>query len=273
MLFSAYLVKESMVADQLLCRWLMVTGFRRKGGQVDELLSCHSVASLGTCEGLAMIDKKLENPRKVVTLRGICEAVAVPSYPQAGREITLGLAAQPTNAKTAVQTALLYLHVNYDYIKEVITRELQRPPYIDFKSRQRLNQHGIPFDQHQWRDMDLIFHIPPYWNVACLAPTMLIAILRMLWRLPPLKGWSVVGMFEPDGRVYAFPILSESYVQKAQRGDTLVVPAPNAAQIKTAVQENGLDLEAMGVKLIGVRNVMEIICWAVIGKDPNLVLG
>lgn len=117
-----------------------------------------------------------------------CEASAVLCLNgQAGRIIISGKGENNCSMRTAIKDALYFIrkfHVAPE--AKVLDHLMGRPADVDFDKL--LN--------HQDEPIDIIVHVPPYYNAAYLGPSLVLALVAMLWRLPPLKRWSAVGGFD-----------------------------------------------------------------------------
>ena len=179
------------------------TGFRRKEGYVGQFFNNNNkrnISTLGHCPTILMLlDDDVDNDGKKESfsypMRIFSEAVAVPTTQSQGQRIILGLATQPTHAKSAVDTAIIFVQEHLDALTDL----MGMPPYIDFKRCIRLR----PDPAHPGKTiavagnaaMDITMHVPPYYSAFFLAPSMVVAIVMMLWRQPceALRTWSVVG--------------------------------------------------------------------------------
>lgn len=180
------------------------------------------------------------------------EAVAIPSYHRQGRRIIVGLGAQPTHAKTAIEAAVFWVEKHLDVVQELVGK----PPYIDFLNNTRLHQDGrTPGDPIKGNcHVNVFLHVPPHASAFFLAPSMVIAIVMMVWRLPSekLKTWSAVGSFDLMGRLHGYPDLGDTYVKLLiEYGiDTLLV---SSEQLK----DDPTDLQ--GLNVICCENVLDMV--------------
>lgn len=149
------------------------------------------------------------------------EAAAIPCLGRKGRLITLGLATQPSNAQTGVESAINFVKRNGQWIADQLSSGPNPyrypPPYIDWEGHVRLNQQtGEVMTKDA--DVDIILHLPPHVNASYTAPSMVVAIICMLWRLPchKIKTWSLMGTFDLDGRLYGCSKVNKGYVELAE---------------------------------------------------------
>lgn len=262
-------------------------GFRPVEDPISTLLTVDSVPSLGLCPSapIVTVPGKGEDPVwHSVTRFVYSEVAAIPSDPHEGKEVVLGLAAQPCNVQAALHSAREYLKDRYNWIAGLMNTVLGKEhPYVDLGTRRRLQvtgkNAGKPFAEGVSRHMDLIFHTPPGCNAAFLAPSMILATITMLWKLPSLqlRGWNVVANLTADYNLYGYPALSYHYLQEAKdigNFDTLLVSHDNAEQLRAAVEDRGETLEGLGMRVIGCSTMDEMVCWAILGKDPaEVVMG
>ena len=231
---------------------MTATGFKKK--PEDRLLtnSPNNISSIGYCPALLLVfDRSLSKPLVVDKGRGgsvtttrqeeegeeeqrypvivthvFSEVAAIPTVNRPGRRIILGLATQPTPAKNAVDAAIFWVERNLD----ALTQLMGKPPYIDFNRNVRLRQDPHHPDKAvaDKADVDIILHVPPYITAFFLAPSMVIAIVMMLWRQPcdKLRSWSAFGSLDLMGQLYGYPELTPYYMKSAiQEGfKTLLVP-------------------------------------------------
>ena len=78
-----------------------------------------------------------------------------------------------------------------------------KKPRIDLLRCTRLREDGSEAKDSY---VDIVLHIPPHCSAAFLAPSVVIAATVVLWRLPPLRGWAVVGTFDTDGRLTGYTL-------------------------------------------------------------------
>lgn len=241
------------------------------------------MTSIGYCPALLITGVNITEPGKpprmgTELLNVFFEAAAIPCYPHQGKEVILGLAGQPCRVKAAYQMARVYLEHNHDFIGKLIAKELKKPhPYIDLKNRHRLNPNGLPFaeDPEGLRDVEVLFNSPPGCNAEYLLPSMILAMICMQWQLPSLKGWVVAGTFtSTDWELHGYPNLNYLYLTmaKERQAHTLLLPKANAEQIIKDVKDHNETLEGLGMRVIGCNTMHEMVCWAILKKDPAQVL-
>lgn len=99
----------------------------------------------------------------------------------------------------------------------------------------------------------------------------------MVWRLPPLCDWCAVANLHSqekgDWRLYGYPWLNYDYIEAAQSLGicNFLVDEKNAQQIVKDVTDKNMTLEGLGVRVLGCRFMEEMICWAILKKDPKEV--
>lgn len=190
------------------------------------------------------------------------EAAAIPSYPHKGQIIIPGIASPSSSANVAVRSALAYVKGHQRELRELFGG----PPYIDINRLVRLSfkddndpdnrypPRGEPLTGHA--DVDVILHVPPYVDVTFLAPAMVIAIVMMQWRLrsAPLQ-WSAVGSFDPEGNLYGYPFMDQTYVNACKNWGFkhMLLPKANAEQFLALAQGND------GMEVLGCNNVFDMV--------------
>lgn len=185
-----------------------------------------------------------------------------------GRVVALGLAGQPSNVQAALQLALDYLEKNYEWIATFIETELgMQHPYIDLRTKQRPQDTGEPYAEGESRNVDLIFHTPPECDAAFFAPSMILATIIMLWRLPSLMlaRWNVVANLTRESVLYGYPNLNYYYKESAMDNgiDTFLVSQDNAKQLNDAAKKKRKNLKRMGVRVLGFQTMDDMVRWAI----------
>lgn len=284
-----------------MCGWVCLqyeTGYHRKEEHESQLMDYKSVASIGYCPALVTICATIPNPQpgeddwpswhKLT----FTEAAAVPSDTRDGERVVLGLAAQPTNAKTALAYAWKYLDTYYDaFWKPRIIAYTGKPnPYIDYKAFKRLRtegqKQGEPFTDEMkkktgeivkhWGNVDLVFNVPSIANAAFTAPSMVVSILLMLWQLEPRSDWCVTGIIgpKPDFLVNGYGQMHYGYFHIA-RGNHIrhiLLSVEDAELLRGVVAQRGETVEQFGMRLIGCKNMHEMVSWAIFKKKLADVL-
>lgn len=192
----------------------------------------------GYCHGMVILfSHEIKGP---VCVRGLAEATALrcPTG-QLGKIVLLGLASTSCPAGEGVKQSIDFMNENYEALK---TRFQEKTLYIDWEGRSR---HG-----HQIEGYDFLLRIPEGFASVYLSGTMVVAIISMLWRKPPLTGWSVVGSFDPDGLLGSFPLLSRAYLEDACTVgiSTVLVPWANREQLLAELKQGHRDVESRGPK-------------------------
>lgn len=222
-----------------------------------------NVCSVGHCPALLMLlDNEPTSPRKGCRYYQplFSEAGAVLSYPRKGKVIIPGLASQqPSHANTAVNGALAWVKRNLEEIKAYMGQ-----PYIDLEELViRLpTTSKTKTEEGRGPDVDVILHVPPYANASYLQPSMIIAIVMVVWRKKVnFYDWSVVGHLDGEGRVFGYPQVDRYYLEEMRRLDfkTIVTSPRDADQLKAVAEEVGMDLEAEGLRIIGCAHMMDMI--------------
>ena len=241
------------------------TGFKQKEGYVGQLFNNNNKRNISTLGHwptiLMLLDSDVDKGGKKeyfnYPVQIFSEAVAIPTTQSQGRQIILGLATQPTHAKTAVHTAILFVQEHLDALTDL----MGMPPYIDFNECIRLRPDpahpGKAIPAADNAAVDIIMHVPPYYSAFFLAPSMVVAIVMMLWRQPceALRTWSVVGGLHDDEPLHGYPKLDDRYISEADETGfkTLLVPTANVKQI----EDQGLDLK--GITVVGCDTMMDML--------------
>ena len=203
---------------------------------------------------------------KVFPTSILSEAAAIPCQGSSGSVTISGLAEQATFARTAVLGALHYIKLNLPMLEGLMGKK----PRIDLLRCIRLREDGSEMEGSY---VDIVLHVPPHYSAAFLAPSMVIAIMVMLWRLPPLRGWSVVGTFDTAGRLTGYPRLDHLYLSEARHLGlhTLVVPQMNARTLKKNAKKRHMDLKALGLKVYGCKDMVDVVKLMLLGEKPQAV--
>jgi len=119
--------------------------------------------------------------------------------------------------------------------------------------------------------MDIILHVPLDAPAAYLAPSMVMAIINMVWRRPHTMGCSVVGTFDRKGTLEGYPTLNQNYLIHAEELhlDKVALSTANADSIKASLKANGTDIDNFGVQLVGCQNMMEVIKFLALDQLPR----
>ena len=223
------------------------------------------MSSLGVCLALLVLVGAPEAQNSKEMYRSfLSEAAAVPCPGREGKIIISGIASRATNARTAVLGALDYVKRNMNALIQVLGK-----PRIDLLRCLRLRESGT--DMTKDGHVDIILHVPPHFSASFLAPSMVIAIVLMLWRRPYARGCSVVGSFDTYGRLTGYPCLSAPYIEEARRMNirTLVLSRQNANSLKEAARVQKIDLRKMRLTIVGCKDMMEVVRVVILGETLN----
>lgn len=189
---------------------------------------------------------------------GISEVAAL--YCPANREgkvIISGLGAEDSYARTAIEQALYWFKKNH-----LKREENDRPlvhklglPYIDMDAMRNLG--GDP--------VDIVLHVPPTYDATFLAPSMVLALIAVLWRLPPLRGWSAAGGLDISGNIVDYPKLGYYYVKEAKAHGihTMLVSEFNAETIIADMAKGDLTPEGEEVTIRGFKDMMAMVGYVI----------
>lgn len=149
--------------------------------------------------------------------------MAIPVSGRKGTVVHSGIAALPSNTRTASIAAQCYVRHHYEQLRT--TAFGGRKPYIDLEKLIRNGDAGKP--------VDVWLHVPQVSNATFLAASMVVALITMMWRKPSLIRWSVVGAFTNEGFLYGYPSLNYTYLQYgAKHGiTTIILPYDNRPHI------------------------------------------
>lgn len=203
------------------------------------------------------MQKYLSPPSLTCHVLGLSEASALLCLDgQAGQVITTGIGQDGCQASSAIKDATYFLkkyHLTQPI--KVLDQLLGTPSFIDYE--RLVNHQGMP--------VDILFHIPPHHNAAFLGPSMVLALIAMLWRLPPLTTCSAVGGFDIHYNLEPYPSLDTSYVDNAlSRGlRTLLVPLKNEEEIRTDMATRSETPEGKGVVLKGFATMMGMVEYVI----------
>ena len=230
-----------------------MAAFERQESYISDLDSVGGLTPMGYCPALLFL-KGVEPDNHGVTMEpSHSEAACVPCHPLDGKLIITGLASGYNHARTSVQSAVLFVR---EHLERLTT--LLGTPSIDFEKRVRLNSYGKPIKDGA---VDIILRVPPYFDSALFAASMVMAIITMIWRKPSLRDWSVAGTVRPDGMLIGFPIADELYLEEADncRFKTIVLSKSNAEAALTAATAQRLDLQQMQMRVISCETMMDVV--------------
>ena len=222
---------------------LCYQGFERKATYSEHLLNLKGISSIGYCRALLILVGKFEKGDEeegVFYKTMFSEAAAIPCPGRKGQLITPGSASRSTYARVAVELAVDFVRGHLEELEGLLGN-----PRVDLEKLVRLREDGSQID-----DVDVVLHIPSQVSATFLAPSMVIAIINMLWRRPSCHGWSFVGSFDTEGRLSGYPLLVAEYIEEAVRQGftTLVAPTENIKQLVESAREHDLDLPKMGMR-------------------------
>ena len=222
-----------------------VAGFDMKPTFAEQLGYLKGISSVGYACALLKLTGKFDGKPGTYTQIMFSEAAAIPCPGRNGRIIYQGSCAKSTSARTAVRLA-------YHYVKRCMSEleEFLGKPRIDLVRLVRMREDGSVMKDGA---VDVVLHIPVHVSAAYLAPSMVMALVFMLWRLPPRPGWSFVGSFSLDGRIVGYPNLDKSYLDQASesRYKVLVLPKADARKVIQAARDHGFLPKHKGLRVVG----------------------
>ena len=239
-----------------------VAGFDMKPSCTQQLRYPKGMSSVGYAYGLLKLTGKIGGKFGIFTESTFSEAAAIPCPGRDGRIIYQGFYSKSSSARTAVRLA-------YHYVKRCMSEleEFLGKPRIDLVRLVRLREDGSVMKDGA---VDIALYIPEHVSAAYLAPSMVMALVFMLWRLPPRTRWSFVGGFAYSGRLSGYPNLGKSYIDRASKSDyeVLVLPKADARKVVQAARDHGFLPEHKGLRVVGCEFMMEAIKAATVGHFP-----
>lgn len=175
--------------------------------------------------GYALVTlRAADNPSRIYYHLVMTDAAAVPIEEGEGQIRYSGIVAEGSHSRTAAQSAVAFVQANQS---RLIERMGQTEPYIDVVHKARRNAKGEIMNG-AWSNVDILLHVPGYSNASFLAPSMVFALLSMMWRKPPLVKWSFVGGLGPyDRKLVGYPELKHTYLDGATVLDVSVLLVPS----------------------------------------------
>lgn len=188
---------------------------------------------------------------------GLSEAAALhcPASKE-GKVLVSGLGEENCSARIAIEDALYWFkknHLKSEHGRPLVDR--MGLPYIDMETM--TNQAGEP--------VDILLRVPPTYDAIFLAPGMVLALIAILWRRPPLKGWSAAAGLELSGNLTSYPMLDYQYVReaKSQGIHTMLLTENNAACIMKDMAKAHLTPEGEGVTIRGFKDMMGMVDYVI----------
>lgn len=200
--------------------------------------------------------------------RTFAEVGAVPSWPRKGELVIKGIASQKTRGHGAVEEAIHFIKSNHAQLVEHLGA-----PYIDFSKRVRLVQSGANRGKEmsgKWRDMDIVFCLPPDASLAYMTPSIILAAITMLWGLKSVKDWSAVGQLNDEDLLIPYPSLGEVYLKLAKMWEykVLLLANDNAKQLNDLLESRAdLQEKYKDIKIVPCHTMWDMVKYAIL-EEP-----